>query len=45
MKIVVFWWKFIEICSPETDLEYSSIGSDNVLTPPRRRAIFWTNDG
>ena len=25
--------------------QYSSIGSDNGLAPPRRQAIIWTNDG
>ena len=28
-----------------SDLQYSSLGSDDGLAPSRRQAIIWTNDG
>ena len=33
------------MCSPVSDLQYSSIGSDNDLSPARRQAIVWSSDG
>ena len=35
---------FTEICAEGSNLNYSSIGSDNGLAPTRRQAIIWTND-
>ena len=40
-KYMNFDWNFIEIWS---NLQYSSIGSDNGLAPGRRQAIIRTND-
>ena len=37
--------KFTEVCSSGSNLQYSSIGSDNGLAPFRRQAIIWINDG
>ena len=42
-KCMNFDWHFTEVCSHGSNLEYSSIGSDNGLAPPRRQAIIWTN--
>ena len=36
---------FIEFCSPRSNFQYSSIGSDNGFTPARQQAITWANDG
>ena len=44
-KLVYFDKIFIEICSPGSNWQYSSIGSDNGLAPTRRQTIIWTNDG
>ena len=38
-------YNFTEICSQGSNLQYSSMGSDNGLVPARRQAIIWTNDG
>ena len=32
-------WNFIEVCSWGSNWQYSSIGSDNGLAPPRRQTI------
>ena len=45
MKMLEFRLKFLEICSIGSNLQYSTIGSDNGLAPSRRQAIIWTNDG
>ena len=34
-----------EVCSLGSNLQYSSIGSDNGLALARQQAIIWTNDG
>ena len=44
-KCMNFAYIFIEVCSLGSNKKYSSIGSDNGLTPTRRQVIFWTNDG
>ena len=36
--------KFTEICSYESNWQYTSIGSDNGLAPNRPQSITWTND-
>ena len=36
---------FTKVCSLVSNQQYSSIGSDNGLVPPRRQAIIWTKDG
>ena len=33
------------VCSQRSNLQYSSIGSDNGLVPSRRQAIIRTNGG
>ena len=33
------------MCSMDSIWQIGSIGSDNGLTPARRQAIVWTNDG
>ena len=43
--LLYFDENFIEICSPGSNQEYSSIGSDNGLALVRQQAIIWTNDG
>ena len=45
MKMYKFRLNFIEICSYEPNQQYSSIGSDDGLSPVRRQAIIWTIDG
>ena len=40
-----FDWNFTEVCSQESNLQYSSISSDNGLMPNRQQAIIWTNEG
>ena len=35
----------IEVCSLQSNWQYSNIGLDNGLAPTRRQAIIWTNDG
>ena len=36
---------FTEICSQESNEQYPSIGSDNVLASSKRQAIIWTSYG
>ena len=36
---------FTEVCSQESNYQYSNIGSDNGSAPTRRQAIIWTNVG
>ena len=36
---------FTEISTQGSNLQYTSIGSDNGLAPATRQAIIWTNDG
>ena len=35
---------FTEVCSQGSNQYYSSIGSDNCLTPTSEQTIIWTND-
>ena len=42
-KLWNFKWNFAEICSLESNWQYSSIGSDNGLSPVRRQVIAWTD--
>ena len=44
LKGLNFDFYFTENCSFGSDWQYASIGSDNCLTPNRRRAIIWNND-
>ena len=44
MKMYKFRLKFYWHLFPNVQLKYSSISSDNGLTPSRRKAIIWTND-
>ena len=37
--------KISQVCSQGSNLQYSSIGSDNGLAPVRQHAIIWTNAG
>ena len=45
MEMYKFDWNFAEVCSQGSNLQCSSIGSDNGLAPARRQAIIWSNDG
>ena len=42
-KCMNCYYDFTEVCSEGSNLQYSSIGSDNGLAPARRQAIIWTN--
>ena len=44
-KLLYFDENFIEMCCPRSNLQYSSIGSDNGLALARQYIIIWTNDG
>ena len=44
-KLLYFDENFIEICFPVSNLQYTSIVSDNGLVPVRRHAIDWSKDG
>ena len=44
-KCITFAWDFTEFFSKGSNEQYSSIGSDNGLSPTRRQAIMWSNDG
>ena len=39
-----FAYDFTEVCYQGSNKQYSSIGSDNDLSPTRRQAIIETND-
>ena len=39
-----FDYNFTEVCSYESNWQYSSIVWDNGLVPTRRQAIIWSND-
>ena len=43
-KLLYLDEKFIEICSPVSNWQYPSTGSDDGLAPVRRQAIIWTSD-
>ena len=43
-KYMNFAYDFGEICSQGLNEQYSSIESDNGLSPTRQQAIIWTND-
>ena len=45
MKMYEFWLKFHWSLFLRVDWQYPGIDSDNVLSPARRQAIIWTNDG
>ena len=45
MKMYVFRLNFHAVCSQGSNEWYSSIGSDNGLSPTRRQTIIWTSDG
>ena len=45
IKFTVFYSYFIKTYSQGSNYEYAIIGSDDGLTPCRRQAIIWTNDG
>ena len=45
MKIYELRFKFYLSLFLRVQLKYSDMGSDNGMTPARRRAISWTNDG
>ena len=42
-KVLYFDYTFTEVCSQGSNLQWTSIGSDNILAPKRRQAIIWTN--
>ena len=42
-KILYFELNFTDVCSYVSNLQQSTIGLDNGLTPNRRQAIIWTN--
>ena len=44
-KWVNFYQNFTEVLFLGVQLKYATIGLDNGLTPTRRQAIIWTNDG
>ena len=44
-KCMNFHYDFIEVCSLGSNLQYSSIDSDNGFAPARRQATVLTNDG
>ena len=44
-KLLNFKWNIIEICSFGPNWQQTTIGSDNGLSPNRRQAIIWINDG
>ena len=44
-KLLNFKWNIIEICSLGSNWQQTTIGSDNGLSPNRRQAIIWINDG
>ena len=43
-KVLYFDSNFTEVCSQESNEQYSSIGLDNGLAPIRLQAIIWTNE-
>ena len=45
MKMFEFELNFTKIWSQGSNQQYSSINSDNGLSPSRRQAIIWANDG
>ena len=45
MKMFEIRLNFTEVCYHGSNLQYSSLGSDNGLAPTRRQAIVWTNAG
>ena len=42
---IYFDYEFPEVCYQGSNLQYSTIGSNNGLAPSRREAIIWTNGG
>ena len=45
MKILYFDYNFTERCLLGSKWQYVIIASGNGLSPNRRQAIIWTNDG
>ena len=44
-KCINFEYNLTEVCSQESNSQYSIIGSHNGLAPRRPQTIIWTNDG